>query len=66
MRTFATAYPGRCSVCPAPIVEGEEITLGERGEPLHADCAGGDSVLSGRREAPVCPRCFLAHAGECF
>lgn len=66
MRTFTATYPGRCSVCPERIVEGQEITLGERGEPLHAECAGAEPVVTGRREPSVCPSCFLAHAGECF
>lgn len=63
---FAARYPGRCAGCPEPIVEGEVITLGERNEPLHVDCAGGEESITGRREPAVCPRCFIAHAGECF
>lgn len=66
MRTFTARYPGRCAACSERIAEGDEITLGERGEPMHADCAGDESGTTGRREPTVCPRCFIAHAGGCF
>lgn len=66
MRAFPAAYPGRCSVCPEPIRIGDEITLAENRAPMHAECAGVDPQVVGRREPTVCPRCFIAHAGDCF
>lgn len=63
---FAARYPGRCAGCPEPILVGEVIALGERGEPMHAECVGDEPQVAGRREPAVCPRCFLTHAGECF
>lgn len=68
MRTFTARYPGRCAACPDRIDEGDEITLGERGEPMHAECAADRPLFTSatRREPGVCPRCFITHAGDCF
>ena len=61
--SFTAAYPGACADC------GEEIQHTEvayrDGALVHVQCPGGAIPLHERPEAPLCPRCFCWHRGEC-
>lgn len=55
-------YPGLCPVCEEYWVKGDIIETNEFGSQWqHAVCPA--SVAP--RENPVCPTCFIAHAGPC-
>lgn len=51
-------YHGMCPECDAAIEPGELIVKREAGWSHYEHRA--------KREPAVCPRCFIAHAGECF
>lgn len=62
MGTFPARYKGPCAAdCGSLIEPGEDVRYLDD-ELVHADC-------DGKREMPwvaVCPKCHIAHAGECY
>lgn len=60
-RAFKALYNGpACPDCEGFIKEGESVRYDDADQLVHAPCPGPP------REAPVCPECWVAHAGECF
>lgn len=58
-RTVAI-YETRCPACPKPIEVGDPIVLTDDGW-IHDGCE--KPVPESRN--PICPECFIQHAGEC-
>lgn len=69
-RPFIAQHRGRCAAdCGEPIREGDWAEY-VSGELMHEDCADdgpSDQAVerSLSRQAGLCPRCGLVHAGEC-
>lgn len=59
--SFPARYRGVCASCLEPVVPGDEVRYNGDDELVHETCGS----TPGRREAPVCPTCWLAHPGEC-
>lgn len=77
---FIAQFPGTCATCSNRVREGEMINKVSLGY-AHVDCEDPDLTGTlfaewdaTRPDEPdplavtsaVCPRCFIAHAGECF
>lgn len=66
--TIPARYSGTCSSCggrwqPGDLIRADEPPLGSLPEWMHATCP--DAPSDYEHHAPVCPRCWLSHAGEC-
>lgn len=59
--TFAARYHGTCGSCEEHISPGDDVRF-EDDELVHVTCA---QAQPRRPERPVCPACWLVHAGEC-
>lgn len=58
--TFEARYPGTCTACDGEIKVGDPITFAPFDDVVHVACPPPP------RDNPVCPMCFIAHAGGCF
>jgi hypothetical protein len=56
-------YYGTCAASGDRIEPGDMIVRNDGLSWRHADCA---TESTSPREPAVCPKCFLAHNGECF
>jgi hypothetical protein len=62
--SFPAEYVGRCRCgCGEYIDRGDLINKTMDGEYV---LAGHEQTAHANRENPVCPKCNLMHAGECF
>lgn len=59
-RVFKALYPGLCYECERGFGEGDPVRFDDDNDIVHDECPPP------ARQAAVCPRCFIAHAGECF
>ncbi|QAY02797.1 hypothetical protein SEA_SHAOBING_66 [Mycobacterium phage Shaobing] len=63
--TFTAKYHGRCCACPTPTQPGDEVAFMADGGLIHVDCEANSHEPENARTRPVCPHCWLEHAGEC-
>ena len=70
---FTATYESDCTSCDDPIVPGEDARADGHGGWIHADdqceriaTAERPTRTPGRPGMPMCPRCWLHHAGECL
>lgn len=56
-------HPGVCHGCPDPIRPGDEIVPHDGGGWVHSRCPIDREPPPPRN--PLCPECFLYHAGPC-
>lgn len=57
---FIAAFDSDCEECDELIEKGQEARMVGEGKAIHAVCP------TASRAPAVCPKCNLAHAGECF
>lgn len=61
--SFTAAFDSDCENCDMPVEKGQEAYMidFDRGLVAHAPFCPNPP-----RSQPVCPKCHLAHAGECW
>lgn len=60
-------YRGHCPDCDGTIQPGDPIVLSDELAWVHELCEqSGDPLDALAARTPVCPDCFIAHAGECW
>jgi hypothetical protein len=66
VKMFTARFPGWCGGCGDRITPGDEVGYSsyDDGVVLCGDCLRSEREPSAPE--PVCPACFMIHAGECL